>query len=172
MDERVKEFLEKKQQEAETRKEKKKAKTLISLGLYEKVYSPDGNYSIEYHLSEWDKKGQKSKYYKKVPIAVSEKEFEEIRKFSNEKVAETNPVVIGLTVIAWIIFIGGFIAGIALGTTEVTKGFYYTYTDTEFSFATAITYWAISLISGMMMLGFAEVVKSLNDIKNANNRLL
>ena len=82
-----------------------------------------------------------------------------------EKTTENNPIATALTVIAWIVFIGGFIAGIALGTVEVERGYYYTYTDTEFSFAVAFVYWCVSLISGTMFLGFAEIIKLLDVIK-------
>ena len=63
---------------------------------------------------------------------------------------------------AWIIFIGGLIAGIVLGNVDVSYS-YYTYK--EFSFAIALTYWAISFISGMVFLGFAEIIQLLSDIK-------
>lgn len=79
---------------------------------------------------------------------------------------QKNSVASALTAIAWIVFITGFIVGIVLGNVEVTKGTYFTYTDTEFSFTVAITYWAISFVSGIFILGFAELIKLLNDINN------
>ena len=92
------------------------------------------------------------------------KSFSDAKKEVEEDVSN-NPVATALTVIAWVIFIGGFIAGIVLGRVEVEKGYYYTYTDTEFSFAIAFVYWCVSLISGTVFLGFAEIIKLLNAIK-------
>ncbi len=177
MNEKVKKFLESKQKAIYLKNEKDKADFLISLGLFEKEYSPINAYTYEYNIDEWDEKEQKRKYYKKVPVSVTDEEFEQIRsvvgktsgnraenKFDIE--TKANPVATLLTVIAWIVFIGGFIAGLVFGTREVTEGIYYTYTDTEFSFAIALVYWAVSFISGAMMLGFAEVIKLLQDISD------
>ncbi len=166
MNEKLKKFLDAKK-DSETKKyEETKQKTLIDLGLYEKIYSPDNKYSEEFSSSEWDSANQTNKYYKKAPIEITDEEYQEVRKYSKEEVStENNTVAVALTIIAWLIFIGGFIAGIVLGTVEVEKGYYYTYTDTEFSFAIAFVYWCVSLISGTMFLGFAEIIKLLDAIK-------
>ncbi len=166
MHEKVKEFLDAKKDAENKKYEEEKQKTLIELGLYEKVYSPDNNYSEEFSSPEWDNANSTYKYYKIVPVELTDEEFQEIKKYSKiETTTKSNPVAIALTVIAWIIFIGGFIAGIALGTVEVERGYYYTYTDTEFSFAVAFVYWCVSLISGTMFLGFAEIIKLLDAIR-------
>ncbi|MBQ2968621.1 MAG: hypothetical protein IJE10_10950 [Clostridia bacterium] len=180
MNEKLKAFFEakkeeelKKQEELNKKQEEAKKKTLIDLGLFEKVYSPDNKQSDEFSCYEWDSQTQTSKYYKKVPIDVSDEEYEEVKKYSKQTedvilnhFNKDNPIATALTVIAWIVFIGGFIAGIVLGTVEVERGYYYTYTDTEFSFAIAFVYWCASLISGTMFLGFAEIIKLLNEIRN------
>ncbi len=164
MNEKVKVFLESKQKEIEIEREQRKSKKLISLGLYDKVYSPDNNCTEEYRFSEWDAKDQQYKYYKKVPIEVSDEEFEEIQvvsKSSNEQQTNPkNPVSVLLTVIAWIIYICGFIFGIVEGNTAAKPS------DSDFSLATALVYWFVSLISGTPMLFLAEFLKILNDIKN------
>ena len=166
MNEKLKNFLDAKKDSEIKKNEETKQKTLLDLGLYEKVYSSDNKYSGEFCLSEWDSATQTSKYYKKVPIEITDEEYQEVKKYSKEEVAtENNSVAVALTIIAWVIFIVGFIAGIALGTVEVEKGYYYTYTDTEFSFAIAFVYWCVSLISGTMFLGFAEIIKLLDAIK-------
>lgn len=166
MNEKLKNFLDAKKDSETKNYEKTKQKTLLDLGLYEKIYSPDNKYSEEFCLSEWDRITQASKYYKKVPIEITDEEYQEVKKYSKKEVATgNNSVAVALTIIAWVIFIGGFIAGIALGMVEVEKGYYYTYTDTEFSFAIAFVYWCVSLISGTMFLGFAEIIKLLDAIK-------
>ena len=166
MNEKLKEFLDAKKEAEQKKYEEEKQKTLIELGLFEKVYSPDNNYSEEFSSCEWDSANSTNKYYKKVTVEITDEEYQEVKKYSKkEETTENNPIATALTVIAWIVFIGGFIAGIALGTVEVERGYYYTYTDTEFSFAIAFGYWCVSLISGTMFLGFAEIIKLLNDIK-------
>ncbi len=183
MDEKVKAFLEAKKRESEVKEEREKHMLLVSLGLFYKEYSPDDKWSDEYRLSEWDNEEKKTKYYKNVICDVTNEEYEKIKEFGLQKnqtgrisdiksasdstiSTNTNGISKILSVIAWLIFIGGFIAGIIFGNVEVTKGVYYTYTDTEFSFAIAFTYWCVSFISGMLMLGFAEIISLLNDIKN------
>ena len=79
---------------------------------------------------------------------------------------EGNRIATALTIIAWVIFVGGFIAGIALGHVEVTMhNEADIWTEKKFSFAVALVYWAVSLISGIMTLGFAEIIKLLEEIK-------
>ncbi len=166
----VKEFLDKKKREINKSNYEKKSKLLISLGLYEKAYSPQNTSSAEYPFYERDKVDKKDKFYKKVPIDVTDEEFEEIKKVCKTDTTSSgnsaNTVATVLIFFAVLIFIGGFITGSVLGNTEVTKGTYYTYTKTEFSFAIALTYWSISLISGMLLIAFAEIIKLLTAIKN------
>ncbi len=166
MNNAVQKFLEKKRQELNNNNEKTKNDYLISLGLYEKIYSPDNKYSKEFNFSEWDTEAQINRWFKKIVFDVTDEEFEEIKKLcgenKNTSLDNSNPVATALTVIAILIFLCGFIAGIVLGNVEVGS----IYTHTEFSFAIAFTYWAISFISGIMMLGFAEIIKLLTSIKN------
>ena len=163
MNEKLKAFLDTKKA-AETKKyEEEKQKTLIDLGLFEKVYSPGNKYSEEFCFSDWDSDTQQSKYYKKVPIEITEEEYQEVKKhLKKEDATENNPIAKALTIIAWVIFIAGFIAGIVFGNVEV-EGYYRSYS--EFSFALAFIYWCVSFISGMMFLGFAEIIKLLDAIK-------
>ena len=167
MNEKVEGYLRFKKQEELEKYEKEKRETLINLGLYEKVYSPKNAYSNgEYCFSEWDSVNSTNRYYKKVPIEITDEEYNEIKAYYHkEDVAENNSIATALTVIALVVFISGFIAGIALGNVEVVKGTYYKYTDTEFSFAIAFTYWCVSFISGTMLLAFAEIIKLLDAIK-------
>jgi hypothetical protein len=72
---------------------------------------------------------------------------------------KTNGVATALRVIAWITYIGGFIAGLILG--NVDTGYYGL---TEFSFSVAIIYWVAAFISGTVFLGFAEIISLLQRI--------
>ena len=168
MHELLKEFISKKEQEKRDSLDKEKNEFLLSSGLCEKEYSEKDTWDEEYRHIEWDEKEQKRKYYKNIPIEITDSEYQQLKELceiKNEKkeIYETNNIATALTVIAWIVMICGFIAGIALGNVEVNR-LYSSYK--EFSFAVALTYWAIALISGVLMLGLAEVIKLLNEIKN------
>lgn len=143
---------------------------LIKAGLFEKEYADENSDLTEYPEVEWDAENQWNRYYKKVAIDITDEEYEAFKKAYNSKdnavVESNNKVATVLTVIAWVVFMAGFIAGIAFGNVEVVKGSLYSYRTTEFSFAVAFSYWAISAISGVLILGFAEVIKLLNAIKN------
>ena len=166
MNEKLKEFLVAKKEAEKKKNEEEKQKTLIDLGLYEKIYSPNNSYSEEFDSFEWDSASETNKYYKKVAIEISDEEYQEVKDYSkNEETFEVNPVAKALMGIAWMIFICGLIAGIAFANVEVVKGTYYQYTDTEFSFAIAFTYWCVAFISGTIFLGFAEIIKLLDAIK-------
>ena len=163
MNEKLKEFLDAKKYAERQAYEEKKNQTLLELGLFEKVYSPDNKQSEEFSSFEWDRVNSINKYYKKVPIKLTDEEYQEVKKCLNkEALSKNNPIATGLTFIAWAVFFCGFIAGGVLGSTEV--GGYYG-SSTEFSFAVAFVYWCASLISGTMFLGFAEIIKLLDAIK-------
>ena len=156
MHEKLKEYFEK----AEEEENKLTAQELISAGLYEKEYSEKNEYSYEYPDSEWDEENNKQKYFKKVPIQLTDEECEKFKKiYYSSALKPTNPIASALSIIAVLIYIGGFIAGILLGAEAADI-----YED--FAFSVAFVYWATALISGTLFLGFAEVIKLLNDIKN------
>lgn len=159
MNENVKAFLDKKKEEERAKQEKERNKVLIDLGLYEKEYSESDSYSNEYPLSEWDSVTQTNVYYRNVPYEVTDEEYEQIKKYAakndNESDECTNVVVNVLSVIAWIIYIGGLITGCVLAG----DGY-------DFKWSVAWLYWCAAIISGTMFLGFAEIIKLLEAIKN------
>lgn len=129
----------------------------MSLDLTEKEYSPTNTYSEEYHYSETDVNGENIRYFKYVPIEVTDEEYKKILKYELGNSKQNNNVASTLKVIAWIIYIGGFIIGIILaGTLNIYS---------TFSFAVALIYWAIAFISGTISLGFAEIIQLLEMIK-------
>lgn len=70
------------QKYAEKKKyEEEKQKTLLELGLFEKVYSPDNKQSEEFSSFEWDRTSSTNKYYKKVPIEITDEEYQEVKKY-------------------------------------------------------------------------------------------
>ena len=157
MNEKLKEFLDAKKEAEQKKYQEEKQRILIEQGLFEKEYSPNSFYSQEFPLYDH----VADKYYKEVPLEITDEEYREIKKYLNISETKKNHIAVALTVIAWLTFVGGFIAGIAFGQVEV--GTYYRHT--EFSFAIAFVYWSISFVEGTMFLGFAEIIKLLAAIK-------
>ncbi len=131
-------------------------KHLIELGLYEKFYSPDGSYSPEYHLVDYTDGENRMKHYKTVLIEVTDEEYEQILEAERNKISRnqrsSNGIAIALTVIAILTYTVGFILGIVLGN---QLGFSYT-----------VIWWTASVVSGTMILGFAEIIKLLDKINS------
>lgn len=84
MNEIVKDYLEKKQAELKNQKEKVKAEKLVELGLFERIYPGDEGYNAEDSSSEWD--ADRQEHYNKKSIEVTDEEYEEILKVSNEQI--------------------------------------------------------------------------------------
>ena len=169
MHELLNNYITKKEQEQKEYLNKQKNDFLISQGLFQKEYSGKDTYDPDYPFDEWNSETHQHKFYKNVAINVTDDEYKkilELSKSTNKEKPKRNTIALVLDLIAWLIFAGGFIMGIIFGNIEITKGTYYTYTVNEFSLAIAFTYWAVSLISGAMFLGIAEIIKLLNDIKN------
>ena len=149
MDPRVAALLAKKQEADQLKKDKKKEDLLLELDLYDKVYAPDNDCSDEYPYCDWDDENGVNLYYKKVPIEVTDEEFEALKDCAEnyDEIEVRNPVATTLTVIAWIIYICGFIACVILCNDDfVADGLYLL---------------AGSFISGTVFLAIAEIIKLL-----------
>ncbi len=159
MHEKVKEFLEKKQAEEQKNYAKEKEQVLDDLGIVEKEYSDNTDYSTEYPYSEWNSESQSVRYYKKNKIDVTDEEYEMIKKYKENTIfSSSNSVATSLTAIAVAIFVIGFIGGIVLGNIyEISYDF-----NTPLMFAT----WVVSVVNGVFILGFAEIIKLLQAIKD------
>lgn len=156
--------------------ENQKRKFLISNGFYEKVYSDAAQYNSDYPYCERLDDG-KTVWFRTVPIEATDEEYERLKAIIETKNHANKPtenisvqqpiknkIASILRVVAIITFIVGFICGIVFGTQEVTHGVYYTYTTTEFSFGAALIYWLIAFLSGISLLGFAEIIDLLQRI--------
>ena len=154
MHEVVEKYLAEKRQEEFIKKEKCKSEKLLSLGLYVREYSRNTSYTSEYPDYAWNAETQTRRYYRKVPIKVTDEEYEEILKYSNTKVTEErNGVATALKGIAVIIYIIGFIVGIffAAEVKEITL---------------IIVYWLVAFVNGTIFLGLGEIVSLLHKINN------
>ena len=159
MHEKLKEYLE----NAEKKEKELLQRELTDAGIFEREYTDKTEYSEEYPEIEWDPQKEQRRYYKIIPIELTREEVTEFKKaYRSSTASPTNPIAKTLTVIAWIIYVGGFLAGLSLSNVET--GTYYT--RHEFSVSIALTYWFATLVCGTLFLGFAEIIKLLNDIKN------
>lgn len=165
MNQRVQEFINQQKIQLENNKNMEKAKVLNDLGLYDKEYSENPAWSEEYPDYEYDQVTQQGKYFRKIPISVTDEEYAEILKYSyidntqiesDDVKTNSNTIATIFSVIAVFIFILGLFLGIVLGDAIGYK----------FSIGVALICWGSGFVGGMLMLGFAEIIKLLTAIKN------
>lgn len=165
MNQRVQEFINQQKIQFENNKNMEKAKVLNDLGLYDKEYSENPAWSEEYPDYEYDQVTQQGKYFRKIPISVTDEEYAEILKYSyidntqiesDDVKTNSNTIATIFSVIAVFIFILGLFLGIVLGDVIGYK----------FSIGVALICWGSGFVGGMLMLGFAEIIKLLTAIKN------
>ena len=135
-------------------KEQEKTELLINEGLYEKILIDASEVDFENDLVEysWDESTQSNAYFKKIPIEITDEEYNELLSFCETEEHSSNTVATTLTVIAWIIYIAGLITGLVYISEE--------------AFLITLLSWFSCFISGTMFLGFAEIIKLLQSIKN------
>ena len=150
MNEKVQEFLKQKKENEFQKYQETKRESLITLGLYERIYSPNNKKSREYPCQEIES----GKYYKEVPFEVTDEEYEEIKKYLPQSDGD-NPIASILTVIAMVVYILGFIVG-----------WYYGVDRWGEPSGLMIVYWIVAFILGTVYLGLAEIIKLLTKIKN------
>lgn len=141
-----------------------------------------------FYTDSSNSKKENGKFYimKKIPIEITDEEFEAVEKalpkeimddillksqgIDVDKEAENSTAAIFFTILAWTFWIGGFIISRTSSnvTREVTG--YFSYTVTEFSFKLFMSTFCIYLISGFFCLCAAELFKKLQTIVNLLRR--
>jgi hypothetical protein len=149
---KVKSFIERKEQE----KAKEREQQLIALGLFEKEYSD------ERHPDYPNVDPDTGKYYRIVPIEVTDEEYDMICSYAKEGKKERlgrNSVASALKTVAWLIIIIGIVVGLitAIGSE---------YIGSEYDGGLPLTIWLSAIIAGVLFLGFAEVIILLQTIAN------
>ncbi len=166
MDKTVESYIREKEAKITNTAEKEKRDFLISQGLYKKVYVdiPEGVEPPEDVEWEYDSTLDIYKFYRNDPLPVTDEEYRKMLELNNQGKSSSNKNAVGstLTVIAWVIYLAGFILGIIMGAAIPDI---YNY-DSEFNISLAMSYWAQAFIHGTLILGFAEMIKLLHDIKN------
>ena len=160
MHEKVKNFLEAREALSRKQKQAERNAHLVELGLYEEVYSGGKEFSEEFPFSDGE-----GNSYKRVAVEVTDEEYEKICRYApetEEKSSFTETLRKALVGVAVLIFIVGGIGGIVLGAETIPVGEYGS--ETVFSFATALSYWAAALISGLLFLSLSEILRLLEKI--------
>lgn len=84
----------------------------------------------------------------------------------NDEMPHNNAIATAIRVIAVLTYICGFIAGIIFAANQPSFSSLYGSHSNQFSWVVAFIWWGASFISGTFILGFSEIIKLLNDIKN------
>lgn len=112
--------------------------------------------TAEYPFSEWDQKASMTKFFKKIPVEVTDEEYEEIKKYSSHfTLIKKNKIASILTFCSIVVYIAGFISGIALGDAL----------SYDFSWGAAFVVWMTSFINGTILVAISEIINLLDDIK-------
>ena len=149
---------------ARKKNEAVKRKFLISQGLCEKVYV-DASTLTDTDEYECECDGDVDRYYKIVPIDVTDEEYERMLEAYEKATAKAksirkrNGVATTLGLIGLLIIIIGLFVGISMGTKTA-------YGDSDFNFEVALSCWVEPFVSGMLFVGFSQVIQLLEDIKN------
>ena len=157
MNEKVKAYLDHQKEAEKVRNDASRKDTLLALGLFEKEYSPNNVDSSEYPYFEWDTENSEGRYFKKIPVDITEEEYQEVLKYAHKKIpsanrSNANTIASIFSAIAWIVFIIGFIAGFIIGS--------------NINYGMAAICWVSSFLTGLPYLALAEIIKLLTAIKN------
>lgn len=145
MDKQLEKFF----SENEKKLEEQKEKHLISLGLYYAEYLENNDKTDEYCHYDF----YRQDYYKKVPISVTDDEYEKIKEISkfDKRNKKPNKIAELLIVFAVLNYIVGFIIGLVIGSLSGSA-------------ALILIYWATFFSSGSVFLGLGEIIKLLDKI--------
>ncbi len=150
--------------------EEEKTAFLLKVGLYEKVYTPDG---VDPDLSEYpfvDESTSEKKRYKKVALPVTDEEYKEIQKAyqrkkqlgENTSAGETqnnNTLATAFGVIGIIIFSVGFVLGLLFSNpNDIVNN------RDAVAITTMLNTWAGYFQAGMIFIGLGEIIKLLHNI--------
>ena len=149
--------------------EEEKLAFLFKVGLYEKIYAPDGSNPDPSEYPFVDESSNEKKRYKKVALPVTEEEYKEIQKAyqmkkqlgENTSTEETqdNKTATAFSVICTLIFLAGFILGFVFGNQKDPV-----YNHDEFVFTTALITWVSFFLAGMVFIGIGEIISQLHNI--------
>ncbi|MBR2977122.1 MAG: hypothetical protein IKM36_02460 [Oscillospiraceae bacterium] len=171
MNEKLQAYLERKKSNRICEEKAKRDAYLLKIGLYNKEYSNENGPSQEYPDYEIDQTTQAFKYFRKVPIDVTDEEYAELLKYKDAE-KQQNRIAQIFRVIAWVTFVAGFIVGLIFGRESgflerLLRGYNVFELIFEYGYSldfSVFLYWCAAFISGMVHMAVAEVVQLLSDI--------
>lgn len=154
MNQIVEQYLEDKRKIFRRIEEENRSKRLLELGLSTKEYLEDQEFTEDYQFFDDDLQ----KWYRYIPIDVTDAEYAEICKYAPKEVLPEKPlkkpkengVKSAIQIVAYVIFAIGFIAGVIMSQ--------------ELSAGIGVAYGTCAVVLGILMLGFAEIIKLLDKI--------
>ncbi len=155
MNRAAQEYINKQKEIAEKAKLKEREEFLEEIGLRERIYSDNTEYTDEFPSKDTDDTSEHfGKYYTTATPTLSDEEYEAVLKaykLNNELKTSDDHVAYALKLIAIFIYIiGGLLALVSF-----TSG----------AFVGILTILSV-FISGTSFLGFSRIIELLNDIKN------
>lgn len=150
-----------------------KRRLALKFGLYGDTQRLGPNDPLEAYdnaESEWDEENQEYVYYAKLPLKLSDEEYESLKRLEESDRQDSNDdgelgYLTGraLQFIAVAIYILGFISGIVSGVT-MNFDIFNESVNVNFSWGAALVVWIMTFVSGTVILGFAKVVQLLSAI--------
>jgi hypothetical protein len=155
MNEKVKAYIEKAEKDRKMKEQVEKEELLISLGLYETVYSD----THQPGFTGYDRKTKK--YYRLVPLEVSDEEYATILELNPETAEPAKPSfwIIGTRIFAWIAFFSILIYGFILSYRYGEAG------DLGTGLLISVGAILAAFLSASGIMIFTEMVQNIADIE-------
>ena len=136
---------------------------LVKIGLCEREYSKDGQYSLTYNKKDEQVNG----WYREVPIEVSDEEWQAIlaayRKGDQTGGVSAPPVTNSRASIIKAFAIIALVLGIGLG---IRAGSEYSKWTGEFGFNLALPFFVAGFVSWLILMATSDVLRLLQEISN------
>ncbi|NLB62262.1 MAG: hypothetical protein GX802_07620 [Clostridiales bacterium] len=151
MNPKVEEYINRKRKEVVDRQLRERIRILDDAGLCERKYVKEKTPE-----TFWD--AVKEKHYIPMPYEVTDEEFEEVKKYAVERTkAKPNAVASALHTIAILIYFLAFLVGSYISAKKLFG---------DISFFITLLYWGAGFVVGTIHLGFAEIIKLLQNLNN------
>lgn len=151
MNEVLKNFIAKKENERRKEIEKKKEEFLEKHDLYEVEFSDKEDYD-KFPYTYYDELTGECRYYRTKPIKMTDEEYETLKKYEEEnKFVSSNTMAVILRVLAVLVIIVGSITGIDYMDDSMLE---------DIGWIVIVASW----ISGIFIFGFAEIIQLLHKI--------
>ena len=164
----VQDYLEMKRREARAKKIAEQRAVLQKLNLFDIVYAPGTEPSVEYPEKEVNEATGEVRYYKKVPARITDEQYAEICSYNTPEKAKNSLQLFSGDVVALLLFAAGItvyalgiVLGILFGKQTVAVSLFEV--RTQFSIWIALLYWLSGFAIGTLFIGLAKIVQLLEN---------